>query len=434
MKNKIINYCVGSFLAVALLQLTACKKDFENPAAVAVDQVFSDARTTTLAAIGIQRRYSVGRASSLYNLVTANGFVTRELLLRNAGNVPEAQLNTGGGSVDGTNTILDGLWINCNKIIFDANQVIASARTFGDKNYASGLIGYATIFKAMSIGNMAMFWEQTPVGIGSSITFETRVAGFNRAIKVIDSALTDIAANPISSQLTNAIPAGIDIVNSLQALKARYALFAGNYTVALAAANAVDLTKRSIMNFDNANLNPIFETATSTNNVFQPTDSTLGLPGTTGNLQPDLIDKRVQFYTSIATNPRFRVSGFGATGTTAYPIYLPGEVTLIKAECFVRQSTPDLNNALIELNKVVTKTTDAFGIGASLPTIVGPLTDVDLLTQIYRNRCIELYMSGLKLEDMRRFGRPLSERKRNFFPYPFRERDNNPNTPADPAG
>ena len=43
-------------------------------------------------------------------------------------------------------------------------------------------------------------------------------------------------------------------------------------------------------------------------------------------------------------------------------------------------------------------------------------------------------MSGLKLEDMRRFSRPASERTRNFMPYPFRERDNNTNTPADPAG
>ncbi|MEY3620470.1 MAG: hypothetical protein RLZZ391_836, partial [Bacteroidota bacterium] len=43
------------------------------------------------------------------------------------------------------------------------------------------------------------------------------------------------------------------------------------------------------------------------------------------------------------------------------------------------------------------------------------------------------YMSGLKLEDMRRFGRATTERKRNFFPYPFKERDGNPNTPADPS-
>jgi len=56
-----------------------------------------------------------------------------------------------------------------------------------------------------------------------------------------------------------------------------------------------------------------------------------------------------------------------------------------------------------------------------------------VLTQIYKHRCIELYLSGLKLEDMRRFGRPNSERKRNLMPYPFRERDSNANTPADPA-
>jgi hypothetical protein len=43
-------------------------------------------------------------------------------------------------------------------------------------------------------------------------------------------------------------------------------------------------------------------------------------------------------------------------------------------------------------------------------------------------------MSGMRLEDSRRLGRPASERKRNFFPYPTREKDNNPNTPADPAG
>jgi hypothetical protein len=41
-------------------------------------------------------------------------------------------------------------------------------------------------------------------------------------------------------------------------------------------------------------------------------------------------------------------------------------------------------------------------------------------------------MSGHKLEDMRRFARPNAERRRNLMPYPLRERDNNPNTPADP--
>jgi hypothetical protein len=187
------------------------------------------------------------------------------------------------------------------------------------------------------------------------------------------------------------------------------------------------------MNFDAVSINPIYETATSTNNVFQPVDSTFGLPIPQ---RPSFTDKRVQFYTTIntAAAPRFRVGGFGAASTSPWPYYLPGEMTLTKAEAYVRQATPDLANAVIELNKVITKKSanDPFGIGADEPPYAGPLTATDILDEIYRQRCIELFMSGLKLEDMRRFGRPNTERKRNFFPYPFRERDNNPNTPADP--
>jgi hypothetical protein len=192
----------------------------------------------------------------------------------------------------------------------------------------------------------------------------------------------------------------------------------------------VDLTRRSTFNFDLINPNPIFETATATNNVFQPIDSTLGL---VAGLQPDLADRRVPFYTTIAASPRFRIKGFADANTTQWPLFLPGEILLIRAECQARASTPDLVAAQATLNSVITKTTDLFGVAAALPPITNQLTQSELLTQIYRNRCIELYMSGLKLEDMRRFGRPNAERRRNLMPYPFRERDNNPNTPPDPA-
>jgi hypothetical protein len=61
-----------------------------------------------------------------------------------------------------------------------------------------------------------------------------------------------------------------------------------------------------------------------------------------------------------------------------------------------------------------------------------------LLLEVYKQRCAELYLSGLKWEDTRRFDRPappadLTERNRIFYPYPDQERLNNPNTPADPA-
>ena len=103
---------------------------------------------------------------------------------------------------------------------------------------------------------------------------------------------------------------------------------------ARAAANAVDLSKKSTFNFDALSLNPIFEVSTSTNNVVQVKDSTLGM---LDPLQPDLTDKRVAFYTSINATilPKYRISGFGAAAATPFPVYLPGEMILIKGDWLV---------------------------------------------------------------------------------------------------
>jgi hypothetical protein len=413
--------------------ITSCKKDYINPGAATDEQVFSSPQGLTGVVVGLQRVYTAGRASSLYNKVALDGLLTNQLIVLNQGNTMEYNLQLGGGAVDGTNTILGGLWTTSNKIIYDADKVLTSAAGLADKAYASGLIGYASIFKALALGDLAQYWEKIPASIGKNVTFIDRQQGYTNAIAVIDNALTAINAAPVSTAFLANVPAGIDIVNTLHALKARYSLFTGNYAQALAEANAVNLSVKSVFNFTLQNLNPIFETATSTNNVYAPIDSTMGLPPA---LAPDLADKRVPFYISTnASNPRFRVNGFGAGSTTPWPIYLPGEMTLIKAEAYARQATPDLVNALIELNKVVTKkpANDPFGVGADLPPIVGPLTQAQILDLIYKHRSIELFMLGLKLEDERRFGRPTTERRRSFLPYPFLERDNNPNTPADPA-
>ena len=180
-------------------------------------------------------------ASNLYNRVTINGLLTSELTVLNQGNTGEYQLQLGGGSVDGTNTLAGGLWTSSNKIIYDADNVITSAANLGDKGYASGLIDYATIFKALAIGDLAMFWEKVPAGIGVAVSFNDRAQGFTVAITAIDNVT---------------------------------------------------------FNFTTVNLNPIFETATSTNNVTAAFDNTtLGLPA---GLQPDPADKRLAFYTTTA--------------------------------------------------------------------------------------------------------------------------------------
>jgi hypothetical protein len=434
MQRYISKYLAILALSAGLLSTISCKKDYLDPSKAPEDPLFSSSAGITGVTVGLQRVYSLGRASSLYNIVSTTGLVTHELTLLNQGNLPEAQLSAGAGSVDGTNTILAGLWTSSNKIVYDANKVIQATSALTDKGYASGLIGHATIFKALSLAAMAMFWEKVPAANGTNVTFITNTEGFTKAIAAIDSALGVITANPISATFITNVPAGIDIVNTLQALKARYSLYIGNYAQALAAANSVDLTKKSTLNFEAANPNPIYDAAGSNFNVYQPIDSTMGLPA---GLRPDLGDKRVSFYMALSGSPasRFVMKGFSSGSTVSVPVYLPGEITLIKAESYIRQATPDLANATAELNKIVTKkpAADPFGVGADLPALSTTLSAAQLLDQVYLNRSVELYMSGLKLQDMRRFGRPNAERTRNLMPYPFRERDNNNNTPPDPT-
>jgi hypothetical protein len=129
--------------------------------------------------------------------------------------------------------------------------------------------------------------------------------------------------------------------------------------------------------------------------------------------------------------------GFSKSDTSSIPVFLPGEMLLIQAEAYTREG--DFVKGKEFLDRVLTKkaSEDIFGVGADLP----PHTFTDstaLMNEIYRNRCMELFMSGLKLEDARRFRRPVpptpnSETNRVFYPYPFQERfGNSKNTPPDP--
>src|SRR5688572_15557728 len=129
-----------TIVAVLAMVQVSCKKDYANPNAATEDQVFSSPKGLTGVVVGLQRVFTLQRASNLYNLVTVNGLTTNELIVVNPGNTGEVQLATGGNSVDGNNSILTTFWTNLNKVIYDADKVISSAAGLSDKNYASGLI------------------------------------------------------------------------------------------------------------------------------------------------------------------------------------------------------------------------------------------------------------------------------------------------------
>ena len=206
MKNNIIQIvAIASACHIAIVP-SGCKKDYTDPNKATEEQVFSSPKGLTGVVVGLQRVYTLGRGSTLYNLVTINGLATNEMVVVNTGNTAEVQLATGGTAVDGNHTMLTTFWTTCNKVIYDADKVISNAKNLADKNYASGLIAYASIFKALSIGDMSQFWEKVPADIGANVTFIDRVDGFKKAITVIDEAIAAIGANAISASFISNVP------------------------------------------------------------------------------------------------------------------------------------------------------------------------------------------------------------------------------------
>lgn len=427
-----------SVISLALLLLSnACTTEYVNPSSGNGEELLKDVNGLVSLANGLQYRYTIGRQSPGYTVIVAAGLTGKELRVLNAGNTDELLLEQGVANVLGNNGVVSNLWSQLHVTKSDADQVLAGANNLGDPALKSGLIGYASIFKALSLGTLAQFWQQSPIANGDTAQFRQRTDLLREAIRVLETANTAVTANPPSAAFTSRIVAGVDIPNTINALIARYSLMLGDNDKALAAATKASLTVKSEFRFDDLTRNPIFDVALGNINVVQPANLNMGLPDA---LKPDAADKRVDFHfltrTPVAPAP-LRGKGFFTANSSPIPVYLPGEMLLIKAEAYARKD--DLANAVIELNKVLTKTTDAWGIGAALPAYDGTgKTKVEILTEIYRNRCIELFMSGLKLEDNRRFARPepptnATERSRNFYPYPFVERDNNPRTPADPS-
>lgn len=422
-------------LAGLLLTLFACNREYLNPSTINQSQAVSSPDGLTTLCNGLQYRYTTGGALSvLYASTAGAGLTTREQSVLNVGNLDEANLATGGGNVSNINSVVRNLWTQSHLVRSNAELILANTGVVKEADTKSGIVGYASIFRALSLGTLGLFFEQSPVTTGPNVPFVPRVQVFKEAVITLEAAATQVATTPVSANFTSKVVPGIDIANTIQALIARYALFSGDFDKALAAAAKVDLTKKSVYNFDDNTRNPLFEATFGNLNVFQPTNASLGL---TGTLAPDATDKRIAFLTKVSSNTAVTpvmATAFYTANNTAVPVYLPGEIMLIQAEAYARKG--DVANAVAALNKVLTKTAaqDIFGIGAGLPAYAGPQTADAVLTEIFRNRQIELAYQGFRLEDSRRFNRPgpgaaNAERNRNFFPYPLTERNNNTNTP-----
>ena len=426
-------------VAVALLLsiFIGCGLDFESPNSATEGEVLSTRGGLYGLAIGLQQYYA---ANALSSVILTPGTTTREVAV-NTTFANLVELEAGGTPLLNNNGNTVGLWSGLFRVIKMADQVMEGAASVPlDAAMQSGIMGLALWHKAVAIGFLAQSFEQLPIDVqmDGKAGFKTRAEAFAEAIRLLDQAIQVVKATPTNSEFkTKVLGSGFNLENSLQAYRARYSLLAGRYQEAITFATAVDPKVKSTFSYTTLTPNPIYQ-AVSVSKSYAPRDS-FGITMAEPN------DQRLAFYlspNSVKSRPNNypidNLVGFWASPTQSIPVYLPGEMNLIKAEAYVRLG--DLANATTEINAVRTKkaTADAFGIGASLPAYSGAATVDALLTEIYRQRCSELFLNGLRFDDCRRLNRPappanMVERNRIFYPYPLQERQNNPSVPADPV-
>ena len=442
--KKIISYKALALLALSMM-LFSCKLDLPNPNNPNDANILTTRDGLINLSSGMKQVYST---SAFESLSVTPGASSREIKGITTF-LSVIDIEAGGSALPNFNGNIVSMWSRMLRVMGMAEDIIAYAPTVlaSDNAMRSGVTAHAHLFKAMALGGLATGFEQVPLQTNKNgqATFTTRQLALEEAIKLLDQASALLIATPPSAEFNiRVIGANFNLANSINAYKARYNLMAGKFTAAITAADLVPLSSVSQFVYDGAqSVNPVFNQLRILNN-YSPRDN-FGLPA--GLFDP--ADGRLAFYlqgavTVVGGEPLRTIRGFAQANNSPIPLYLPDEMRLIKAEAIVR-SGGALANAVTEINAVRQQSSgDAFGVHANLPAYSGLVTSADLLTEIYRQRCAELFLSGLRLEDSRRFGRPAPpvnvnpvpvsfERNRNFYPYPDQERLTNPNTPADPT-
>lgn len=430
-------------LLALMLTMVGCELDISNPNSATEEDVLSSADGIRSYAIGVQGNYS----ENVYpDIVLNTGVTTRELAI-NTTFASLIELENGGAALPPANSRITNIWSGLTRTVSMTGQIIDNAPDLiTDEAELSGIMALAEVYRAMSLGYLIQCFEQAPIESGEDVEFHSRQEVLAEALRLLDSARQRINQTPPSADFNdNILLSGFDLENTIHAMRARYNLLAGNYQDAIDASNEVDMSATSVFNYDGSTTrNPIFDGVAQGDEgqEYAPRDD-FGIPLTESG------DQRLNFYLNSADRqsepnafPIERLSGFFTSASSSIPVYLPGEMNLIRAEAYVRMGASQYNNAIDEIDAVRTKeaSEDPFGVGADLPGYSGPVDESSLLEEIYYQRSAELYLTGMRFEDARRLGRPVppndpsltAERNRVYYPYPSQERENNPNTPDNP--
>jgi starch-binding outer membrane protein, SusD/RagB family len=430
--NRIINRARRSSLALLLAgvaALGACDLDLQDPNRPTEGDIFRTRDGIQAVAVGLQAVY----ADEIRNPIWVTGLVTDEIGALLPNTFSDFQdIDRGAELRRGFfNTSPFDPWTGMYVVVKLADDLLREVPNAGfAPGMSSGMLALARLHKAMAFGHLIQLYERIPIEVGRENPqpqFVDRQAALAEILRLLDEARAEIQANPPSDAFrTQVLAPGFDLANTINAMRARYALIAGNHALAISAAQSVNLNVRSELRFSANDPNPLWNLWYNAGNAYQMR------PEQRFRTQAETGDRRVQYWVQPATGlqgasgPLDELNRY-RTAVDPLPLYLPGEMHLIQAEAYAR--TNQLPQAREMLNAVRTQCASQVDEPLACLPALGEAqlaTQQAILAEILRQREYELFLQGLRFEDLRRFGAP---RKYPWMPYPASECDRNPNAP-----
>lgn len=432
-KNRIRRPVRAAWRALLLVGIlggmAACDLDVQNPNSPTREESLADPDGIVSLAVGMQGQF----AGQVQEFIQAPALVTdewgtttlalssyRDLFLTG----PEFQISRASARVEEP-------WAAAYQVARSADDLAASVPDADlPPGLQSGILSTARLFKAMALGAVAQHFAAMPVDVsGDQPSFVDREQVFDAVLDLLEQARADLDDADLALTEQRVLGEGFDLPSTIDAMLARFHLFAGNHEAAIAAADRVDPAVLSVFTYTSTSQNPV------ENLAFQ-----LGYVSVLVSWveAAEDGDGRVDYWADtsvepVAGNPDSLLVPLErySSPTATFPVYLPDEMKLIRAEAHTRLGEFDL--ARQEIDAVRTQSSSPVDEPvADLPSIPDEELDTEdeLLAQIAHERKYELYNQGLRWEDTRRLGADVTvEPTIDFLPVPEQECLNNPNAP-----
>jgi hypothetical protein len=414
--------------ALFVLLLGACNLDLQNPNAATKDEVLSSPDGMIALAVGMQGQY----AGLVEDYVLTSALITDEWGTRTASLISYQSLLTG-ENFDRSYGVVSAPWSGAYLVIKSANTLLAGAPAVLEGGLERGVVALANLFKAMAFGTLVMQYENVPINVSvPGPAPQPRPVVLDTILALLESARTDLQGVPdVDLSVFNArvLGTGFNLRSTVRAMLARYYLMDAQYQNAIDAANSVVSGSVSVLKYGTPNDNAIYGLAMGLRYV-APLRSFV-TEAETGDRRPDYWADTA-LANSFVGNPDSVLQPLRkyAGQFDDYPVYLPDEMKLIKAEAFTRLAL--LDSAAFYVNAVRTQTTSTLDEPVAGLAALDPATQLDteakLLAEIAIQRRYELYMQGLRWEDTRRLGTLITTTPvMQWLPIPLQECLTNPN-------